>query len=343
MPALDGKRYGQLLEDIAANGVQVPIIQDEHGNVIDGHHRVRAVHDLRSRGVDVADPPRITLSGLSEDERAMTALRLNVHRRQLTDAQRVILADKLREYIARIAAARIRHEDEGGPVENLPQGVEPPEPGERTRDALARMVGYGTGRTLDKDLKTLQGLREMADAGNAEAAKTLEAGASGAIIMDEMEKIRDRLRREQARVRAVERPGPIELRRPTRGAVQESGVRIAVPMTRAEYEEVWRVASTLPAWHGFRDCMVSVSVPEEMARSMAERLPDNLARAFAAAIDMRPMANGMVELSSDEMRILRRVRRTREGQILVEVHNGKPAMEPSRDQEWRGGKTHDIA
>ena len=39
MPPLTEDEYAALREDIAANGVTVPVIVDQHGVIIDGHHR----------------------------------------------------------------------------------------------------------------------------------------------------------------------------------------------------------------------------------------------------------------------------------------------------------------
>jgi ParB-like chromosome segregation protein Spo0J len=42
LPNLSEEAYQHLKDDIAENGVQVPIITDEKGNILDGLHRVRA-------------------------------------------------------------------------------------------------------------------------------------------------------------------------------------------------------------------------------------------------------------------------------------------------------------
>ena len=43
LPPLTYDEYQALKADIATRGVQVPIERDEAGNVLDGHHRLRAV------------------------------------------------------------------------------------------------------------------------------------------------------------------------------------------------------------------------------------------------------------------------------------------------------------
>ena len=48
MPALTSDEYAALRDDIAGRGVVVPVVVDQHGRTLDGHHR---------RGI--ADEPRI--------------------------------------------------------------------------------------------------------------------------------------------------------------------------------------------------------------------------------------------------------------------------------------------
>lgn len=91
LPALTEDEYEGLKGDIAERGVQVPVIVDEHGAVIDGHHRIRACQEL-----GITDYPREVRAGLSDDEKAALALALNVHRRQLSRDQRRELVGELR-------------------------------------------------------------------------------------------------------------------------------------------------------------------------------------------------------------------------------------------------------
>ena len=41
MPELSTDEYAELKADIAKNGVVVPVLVDEDGNIIDGHNRVQ--------------------------------------------------------------------------------------------------------------------------------------------------------------------------------------------------------------------------------------------------------------------------------------------------------------
>lgn len=93
MPPLSTDEYNDLAESIREQGVQVPIIVDEHGVVIDGHHRQKIADTL---GVV---PPMVTKVGLSDADKIALSISLNVHRRQLTREQR-------RELVTRAVVAQ---------------------------------------------------------------------------------------------------------------------------------------------------------------------------------------------------------------------------------------------
>lgn len=88
MPDLTPIEYEALKTDIAEHGVLVPVEVDENGELLDGHHRVRAWHELKADGVDLPDYARIKRVGWSEEQKRNHARRLNVLRRQLSDDQR---------------------------------------------------------------------------------------------------------------------------------------------------------------------------------------------------------------------------------------------------------------
>lgn len=94
MPDLTEDEYKALKADIAARGVQVPIEFDEDGNVLDGHHRLRACAEL-----GITEYPNITREGMTEDEKVMHAYRLNTARRHLTPEQTMMaVGEALRRF-----------------------------------------------------------------------------------------------------------------------------------------------------------------------------------------------------------------------------------------------------
>lgn len=81
-PALDPAVEAALKESIRRFGVLVPIAKDQHGNILDGHHRARVAAELGvSCRVDV-------ISVADEDEAKAIAHTLNADRRQLDPEQR---------------------------------------------------------------------------------------------------------------------------------------------------------------------------------------------------------------------------------------------------------------
>jgi ParB-like chromosome segregation protein Spo0J len=79
LPPLTAEQFDALKADIAAHGVLVPVVLDaETGDLVDGHHRVRACKEL-----GLPFPPAIRRSFQSRGERDEHALKLNLLRRQL--------------------------------------------------------------------------------------------------------------------------------------------------------------------------------------------------------------------------------------------------------------------
>jgi len=92
MPELPAWEYEALKESIRQHGVIVPVVKDEHGTIIDGHHRDRACRALKIRNV-----PTILLAGLTDEQKRDHALVLNLVRRKITRKQmRAIIATELR-------------------------------------------------------------------------------------------------------------------------------------------------------------------------------------------------------------------------------------------------------
>jgi N6-adenosine-specific RNA methylase IME4 len=88
MPDLTPIEYEALKADIEERGVLVPVEVDECGEILDGHHRVKAWQELRSEGVNLADYPRMVRRGLTEEQKRNHARSLNVLRRHLSKEQR---------------------------------------------------------------------------------------------------------------------------------------------------------------------------------------------------------------------------------------------------------------
>jgi ParB-like chromosome segregation protein Spo0J len=99
MPPLSDEEYQALKEDIAENGVQVRVVLDADGTIIDGYHRVQAWKELDAEGHDLEPYPEQIRSDLTTDaEKRELAWQLNMQRRHLNQAQkREVIAAKLKE------------------------------------------------------------------------------------------------------------------------------------------------------------------------------------------------------------------------------------------------------
>ena len=94
LPPLPPDQYEALRQNIAVNGVLVPILVDSDGpkrRIIDGNHRKEIADEL---GYDC---PEVVHEGDDEELRTL-ARALNLARRQLTtDQKRQVIADQIRE------------------------------------------------------------------------------------------------------------------------------------------------------------------------------------------------------------------------------------------------------
>jgi hypothetical protein len=95
LPPLPYDQFMALKDNIAVNGVLVPILVDGDGprrRIIDGNYRKAIADEL---GYEC---PEVMQAGLSEEEKRTLARALNLARRQLTHEQkRQLVADQLRE------------------------------------------------------------------------------------------------------------------------------------------------------------------------------------------------------------------------------------------------------
>lgn len=90
--------FAALKADIRERGVLVPVEMDEHGDILDGHHRVQAWQELRTEGVNLADYPRMIRPGMSEEQKRNHVRALNLLRRHLPkEARAQVFADMRRD------------------------------------------------------------------------------------------------------------------------------------------------------------------------------------------------------------------------------------------------------
>lgn len=171
LPPLAEDEYTSLIEDIRARGVLQPIIVDETGEIIDGHHRKTIADSYGLPCPALKCPPN-----LSEAEKRSLALDLNMHRRHLSREQkRELIRNSLaadpslsdRQHAERVGASpttvgAVRDDmEEAGELSNLDSrtgadGVERPAhitTTTRTTEAtkIERDIDLATGEILGDD------------------------------------------------------------------------------------------------------------------------------------------------------------------------------------------------
>ncbi len=128
LPPLSTTEYQQLKADINQRGILIPIIIDEHKNIIDGQHRLSIAKEL-----GLSDIPFDIRIGLSEDEKQQLAIDLNLHRRHLSKEQRKEWSEKLKQqgFSNRIIADKlgvseptVRRDVKSGASNDAPQSPE---------------------------------------------------------------------------------------------------------------------------------------------------------------------------------------------------------------------------
>lgn len=99
---LTEQQYADLREDIREVGILQPIAVDEHGVVIDGHHRQRIAEEL---GIDYPTHQPLPI-GASDTEKLDTAIKLNLMGRHQSPEQK---RETIKRYLLRRPEAADRH------------------------------------------------------------------------------------------------------------------------------------------------------------------------------------------------------------------------------------------
>jgi len=155
LPPLTEEERNRLTESIREHGVKVPVVKDEHGEIIDGHHRAMIADSLGIRYETVIE------SGLPEFKKRILALSLNVDRRQMTDAQRVLAAEEIEPDYREQARARMAEAGaKAAPGKPATNDAPFPVPA-RAVDETAKAVGIGSGRTYERQRDLVNEAREL--------------------------------------------------------------------------------------------------------------------------------------------------------------------------------------
>lgn len=97
LPALSEAEYEKLKDSLLAHDFmpEYPVVLDQHGEVLDGHHRLRACKEL---GIE---PITVTVHVATEYDRMVRAIMPNIARRNLAREERLRLIGELAKAIPR--------------------------------------------------------------------------------------------------------------------------------------------------------------------------------------------------------------------------------------------------
>jgi len=192
VPQLSIAEYNSFKEDVKQNGVQVPIITNQHGTILDGHHRYRTwVIDL---GRPVTEMPKPTVLNYDDKlQEKLFVINVNLKRRQLNSFQRICLALKIKPILQEVAkrnqkagikidTTSVRNQTQVGGFGSNSSGVS------RVDEQIGKYAG-GIGKDTVRKVETI--LRK----GTEEQIKNLEKGKT--TINSVANQIRNREKRQE--------------------------------------------------------------------------------------------------------------------------------------------------
>lgn len=197
-PLIDGEDFDALVADIAANGLENPILLTFDGRtLVDGRNRYRACDRLN------AEPKYERLpADFTEQQIVAKIISLNMRRRDMNAGQKAMLALRIEEHLA--AAAKERQREAGAsaapgrPAEKLVAGLpQVSTEQKKSREQAAKAVG-ASGRAVSQ-----------AKAVNRDAPDLAERVKAGEMALDAADK--ERKKREAAKPKVAD-PAP----KPTR-------------------------------------------------------------------------------------------------------------------------------
>ncbi|MGI8477998.1 MAG: ParB N-terminal domain-containing protein [Thermomicrobiales bacterium] len=160
LPPLAADDHDRLAASIRERGVEVPVIKDEHGEIIDGHNRAMIADSL---GIRYPSEVRV---GLSEAQKRLLSVDLNLARRQLNDAQKVVLGQSIEADVAEVSRLRMlatqsNHaaQEAASSLGQMSIAATPT----TSRDEVAKKVGLGSGRTYERAKQVIEAVKAQPD------------------------------------------------------------------------------------------------------------------------------------------------------------------------------------
>lgn len=164
IPPLSESEFESLKQSIKEQGLHIPVIVNQQGIVLDGHHRFRACKEL---GTPVQFHTKEFKDPLEERE---FVIEVNLRRRQLNEFQRVELGYSLEDIEKARAKRRMslgghlvglanKKEDDSNRVEQRVASIdatfEPSEQKGKTSEIIAKMIGVSTA-TYERGKKVIE-------------------------------------------------------------------------------------------------------------------------------------------------------------------------------------------
>jgi hypothetical protein len=107
VPPLSASEYESLKEDIKQNNVQLPVVTNQDGDILDGRHRYKIwVIDLGRTVKDMPKPTVLTFNDKLQEK--LFVINVNLKRRHLNDFQQIELALKTKPILEEIAKRNSR-------------------------------------------------------------------------------------------------------------------------------------------------------------------------------------------------------------------------------------------
>ena len=98
VPQLSAEEYESLKQSIKENGLYVPIIVNQDGIILDGHHRYKVCQEL-----GIKEPKTLVKEFKEKLDEQLFVIDCNLRRRQLNNFQRTELALKSKSILTEIA------------------------------------------------------------------------------------------------------------------------------------------------------------------------------------------------------------------------------------------------
>jgi ParB-like chromosome segregation protein Spo0J len=187
---LSDEAYEALKADIAESGMVYPVVLDEVGAVIDGHHRKRIAEEL---GIEY---PATVLPGLTEEEKIDRSLALNLTGRKQTREEK---RETIRRYLLRRPNVSVNHAAQvTGSARSVVDAV---------RSALIAETAISPGDRVEETGRKARGRKPQQPDPEAVAARLAELAKNRAVAEKQQAKRAAKRAEAEAQTRASMAPG----------------------------------------------------------------------------------------------------------------------------------------